>query len=35
MQRLVPVSVGVFGLLIGLGLLLMAADIFNPVHLVQ
>ena len=31
MQRLVPVSVGVFGLLIGLGLLLMAADIFNPV----
>jgi membrane-associated protease RseP (regulator of RpoE activity) len=35
LQRLVPVSVGVFGLLIGLGLLLMAADIFNPVHLVQ
>jgi membrane-associated protease RseP (regulator of RpoE activity) len=35
MQRLIPVSVGVFGLLIGLGLLLMAADIFNPVHLVQ
>jgi membrane-associated protease RseP (regulator of RpoE activity) len=35
MQRLVPVSVGVFGLLIGLGLVLMAADIFNPVHLVQ
>ncbi len=35
MQKLVPVSVGVFGLLIGLGLLLMAADIFNPVHLVQ
>jgi membrane-associated protease RseP (regulator of RpoE activity) len=35
MQKLVPVSVGVFGLLIGLGVLLMAADIFNPVHLVQ
>jgi hypothetical protein len=27
--------VGVFALLIGLGVLLMAADIFNPVHLVQ
>ncbi len=35
MQKLIPVSVGVFGLLIGLGLLLMAADVFNPVHLVQ
>jgi membrane-associated protease RseP (regulator of RpoE activity) len=35
LQRLVPVSVGVFALLIGLGVLLMAADIFNPVHLVQ
>jgi membrane-associated protease RseP (regulator of RpoE activity) len=35
LQRLVPLSVGVFGLLIGLGVLLMAADIFNPVHLVQ
>jgi membrane-associated protease RseP (regulator of RpoE activity) len=35
LQKLVPLSVGVFGLLIGLGLLLMAADIFNPVHLVQ
>jgi membrane-associated protease RseP (regulator of RpoE activity) len=35
LQKLVPVSVGVFGLLIGLGVLLMAADIFNPVHLVQ
>jgi membrane-associated protease RseP (regulator of RpoE activity) len=35
LQRLVPVSVMVFGLLIGLGVLLMAADIFNPVHLVQ
>jgi membrane-associated protease RseP (regulator of RpoE activity) len=35
LQRLVPVSVGVFAVLIGLGVLLMAADIFNPVHLVQ
>ena len=35
LQKLVPVSVGVFLLLIGLGVLLMAADIFNPVHLVQ
>jgi membrane-associated protease RseP (regulator of RpoE activity) len=35
MQRLVPVSVMVFVLLIGLGVLLMAADIFNPVHIVQ
>jgi membrane-associated protease RseP (regulator of RpoE activity) len=35
MQRLVPVSVGVFTLLIFLGLLLMAADIFNPVHIAQ
>jgi membrane-associated protease RseP (regulator of RpoE activity) len=35
MQRLVPISAGVFVLLIGLGVLLMAADIFNPVHLVQ
>jgi membrane-associated protease RseP (regulator of RpoE activity) len=35
LQKLIPVSVGVFALLIGLGVLLMAADIFNPVHLVQ
>jgi membrane-associated protease RseP (regulator of RpoE activity) len=35
LQRLIPVSVGVFVLLIGLAVLLMAADIFNPVHLVQ
>jgi membrane-associated protease RseP (regulator of RpoE activity) len=35
LQKLVPVSVMVFVLLIGLGVLLMAADIFNPVHLVQ
>jgi membrane-associated protease RseP (regulator of RpoE activity) len=35
LQKLVPLSVGVFGFLIFLGVLLMAADIFNPVHLVQ
>ena len=35
LQKLIPVSVGVFALLIGLGVLLMAADIFNPVHLVN
>jgi membrane-associated protease RseP (regulator of RpoE activity) len=35
LQRLVPASVFVFAVLIGLGVLLMAADIFNPVHLVQ
>jgi membrane-associated protease RseP (regulator of RpoE activity) len=34
-QRLIPVSVGVFALLVGLGLVLIAADIFNPVHLIQ
>jgi membrane-associated protease RseP (regulator of RpoE activity) len=35
LQKLVPLSVLVFGLLIFLGVFLMAADIFNPVHLVQ
>jgi membrane-associated protease RseP (regulator of RpoE activity) len=35
MQRLIPVSLGVFALLVGLGLLLIAADIFNPIKLVQ
>jgi membrane-associated protease RseP (regulator of RpoE activity) len=34
-KRLIPVSVGVFALLVGLGLILIAADIFNPVHLIQ
>ena len=33
MQKLVPVSLLVFVLLVGLGTLLIAADIFNPVHL--
>jgi len=32
-QRLVPLSLLVFVLLVGLGTLLIAADIFNPVHL--
>jgi len=32
-QRLVPVSLAVFALLVGFGTLLIAADIFNPVHL--
>ena len=32
-RRLVPVSVGVFALLVGIGLLLIMADLVNPVHL--
>jgi membrane-associated protease RseP (regulator of RpoE activity) len=32
-QKLVPVSLVVFAALIGLGTLLIAADIFNPVHI--
>jgi membrane-associated protease RseP (regulator of RpoE activity) len=32
-RRLIPVSVGVFALLVGLGLLLIMADLVNPVHL--
>ena len=35
MQKLIPVSVGVFAIIVGLGLILIAADIFNPVHLTQ
>jgi membrane-associated protease RseP (regulator of RpoE activity) len=35
MRKLIPVSVGVFALLVGLSLVLIAADIFNPVHLPQ
>jgi membrane-associated protease RseP (regulator of RpoE activity) len=35
MTKLIPVSVGAFALLVGLGLVLIAADIFNPVHLIQ
>jgi membrane-associated protease RseP (regulator of RpoE activity) len=33
--KLIPVSVGVFALLVCLSLLLVAADIFNPLHLTQ
>ena len=32
-RRLIPVSVGVFALLVSVGLLLVAADIFNPIHI--
>jgi membrane-associated protease RseP (regulator of RpoE activity) len=35
MRKLLPVSVGVFALLIGFGLLLIAADLVNPVHIPQ
>ena len=35
MQKLIPVSVGVFAVLVGFSLLLIMADIINPVHLVQ
>jgi len=31
----VPLSVGVFAVLVGFGLLLITADIFNPIHFVQ
>jgi len=34
-SKLIPVSVGVFAVLIGLSLLLIAADIFNPLNLSQ
>jgi membrane-associated protease RseP (regulator of RpoE activity) len=32
-QKLVPVSLLVFAVLVGVGTLLIAADIFNPVHI--
>jgi membrane-associated protease RseP (regulator of RpoE activity) len=32
-QKLIPVSLLVFAVLVGVGTLLIAADIFNPVHL--
>lgn len=35
MRRLIPVSVGVFALLVGYGLLLIMADILNPLHIAQ
>ena len=34
-RKLIPVSVGVFALLVAFSLLLIAADIFNPVNLIQ
>ena len=34
-RRLIPVSVGVFALLVGFGLLLIMADLVNPVHIIQ
>ena len=34
-KKLIPVSVGVFALLVAFSLLLIAADIFNPVNLIQ
>src|SRR6266566_4454065 len=34
-RRFVPVSVGVFALLVGFGLLLILADLVNPVHILQ
>jgi membrane-associated protease RseP (regulator of RpoE activity) len=35
MRRLIPVSIGVFALLVGFGLLLITADLFNPIHIAQ
>ncbi len=32
-QKLIPISVGVFALLVGIALIVLAADIVNPVHL--
>jgi membrane-associated protease RseP (regulator of RpoE activity) len=32
-RRLIPLSVGVFALLVGLGVLLIMADLVNPVHI--
>jgi membrane-associated protease RseP (regulator of RpoE activity) len=34
-RRLIPVSVGVFVLLVGISVLLIMADIVNPVHILQ
>jgi membrane-associated protease RseP (regulator of RpoE activity) len=35
MQRLIPISFGVFALLVGLSVMLIAADLFNPIRIVQ
>jgi membrane-associated protease RseP (regulator of RpoE activity) len=34
-RRLIPVSVGVFAVLVGLSVLLIMADLVNPVHILQ
>jgi membrane-associated protease RseP (regulator of RpoE activity) len=34
-RRFIPVSVGVFALLVGFSLLLIMADLVNPVHIIQ
>jgi membrane-associated protease RseP (regulator of RpoE activity) len=34
-KRLIPVSVGVFALIVAFGLLLIAADIINPLSITQ
>jgi membrane-associated protease RseP (regulator of RpoE activity) len=34
-RKLIPISVGVFGLLILLGLILITADLVNPIHILQ
>ncbi len=34
-RRFIPVSVGVFALLVGFSLLVIMADIVNPVHIIQ
>ncbi len=35
MRKLLPVSVGVFALLVGFGLILIMADLVNPIHIPQ
>jgi membrane-associated protease RseP (regulator of RpoE activity) len=35
LQPLIPISATVFVILIGIGVLLMAANLYNPVHLIQ
>jgi membrane-associated protease RseP (regulator of RpoE activity) len=35
MRKLLPLSVGVFAVLVGFGLLLIMADLVNPVHIPQ
>jgi hypothetical protein len=35
MRKLLPLSVGVFAVLVGFALLLIMADLVNPVHIPQ